>query len=70
MRPYLPTQAGDLLRQDDAQRTDQFRKFVASHFWLDQYRLAAIINAIHGKDVFRQTDSDSDNSHRLPLSCS
>jgi hypothetical protein len=44
------------------QLTDQFRKFIASHFWLDQRRLAVIINAMHGKDVLRQIDSDSDNS--------
>jgi hypothetical protein len=36
------------------QLRNQQQKLLSGYFWLDQRRLAVIINAMHGKDVQRR----------------
>ena len=62
--------AGAGLHADDAGRElyDQFHQVLTLDLGLDQYRLAAIIHAMHSKHVLGEIDSYSDNVHGLPLS--
>ena len=66
-RPVVRAGAGFHADQAGRQLGDQ-RQLVARHLGLDQRGFARFINAMHGKDVLGEIDSNSDNAHGLPLS--
>ena len=67
-RPVVRAGAGFHADEAGRQLGDQRQQMLPRYFGLDQRRLAVIINAMHGKDVLGQIDSNSDNAHGLPLS--
>jgi hypothetical protein len=67
-RPVVRAGAGFHADEAGRQLRHQLQQFVACYLGLDQCGLAVIINAMHGKDVLGQIDSNGDNAHGLPLS--
>jgi hypothetical protein len=62
-RPVVCAEAG--FHADDARRQlrDDWQKMLSRYFWFDQRGLAALLNAVHGKEVLGEIDSDGDNVH-------
>ena len=67
-RPVVRSRAG--LHSDHTRWKlhHQRQQLLPRNLRLDQYRLAVIINTVHGKDVLGEIDSNGDNAHGLPLS--
>jgi hypothetical protein len=65
-RPVVSTRARFHADQARRQRGNQLQQRVASDVGAHQSRLAAFIDAVHGKDVLGEIDSDGDNGHDFP----
>ncbi|MGF6735696.1 hypothetical protein OKW50_007869 [Paraburkholderia youngii] len=62
--------AGARFHANEARRQlcDQRRQLIARNTRLDQHRLTGLVHTVNGKYILGKIDSDSDNSHGLPLS--
>jgi hypothetical protein len=67
-RPVMRARARFHADQARRQGRDQLKQLGASDAGTNQHRTARIIHAMHGKNVLGEIDSQSDNSHGLPLS--
>ena len=65
--PVVRAGAGFHADHAGRQGRDQRMQLVARHRRAHKLRLAGLVDAVHGKNVLGEIDTDSQNSHGLPL---